>query len=114
MALRNAFTAAFASAEIHGCSFHLVQNLKKKLKDFNLLSRYRSDGDFALSARSLTALAVVSPVYLNDAVAELAVALPEELMPVLEYFEDTYVGFLLRIRADGSMIRREPLFPVPM
>ena len=82
-----------------------------KLKDFNLLSRYQNDCDFALSARSITALAFVSPAYLNDAFAELAVALPEELMPLLKYFEDTYVDYLLRLHADGSKRRREPLRP---
>ena len=35
-------------------------------------------------------------------------------MPVLKYFEDTYVGSLQHILPDGSLLRNPPLFPVTM
>ena len=50
----------------------------------------------------------------DDAIAELAVDLPGELMPILKYFEDNYVGPLLLINPDGSVVRSPPLFPVSM
>ncbi|XP_018495081.1 uncharacterized protein LOC108864279 [Galendromus occidentalis] len=110
MGFVNAFTASFPDAE----TWLSVQKMKKKLGDLNLLSRYRNEGSFALSARMICALAFVPLGDLNNAIAELAVALPHELMPVLKYFEDTYVGSLLHILPDGTIIRREPLFPQSM
>ena len=37
-----------------------------------------------------------------------------DLMPVLRYFENTYVGELILIRPDGSVMRRRSLFPIAM
>ncbi|XP_018493784.1 uncharacterized protein LOC108863740 [Galendromus occidentalis] len=110
MGLIKAFASAFPSAEVHGCLFHLVQNLKKKIRDLGLLGRYRNESSFSLSARMIVALAFVPLVHLDNAIAELAVALPEELMPALKYFEDVYVGSLLRTLPDGTVIRKQPLF----
>ncbi|XP_018496583.1 uncharacterized protein LOC108864821 [Galendromus occidentalis] len=112
--LINAFSEAFPAAAIHGCLFHLVKNLKKKLTELHLMSRYRTDGNFSLSSRMIAGLAFVPPSSMDNVIAELAVFLPEELMPVLKYFEDTYVGSLRHIRPDGSVVRQEPLFPVRM
>ncbi|XP_018494478.1 uncharacterized protein LOC108864062 [Galendromus occidentalis] len=36
MGLINAFKAVFPTAEVHGCLFHLVKNMKKKVASFNL------------------------------------------------------------------------------
>ncbi|XP_018493749.1 uncharacterized protein LOC108863715 [Galendromus occidentalis] len=90
MGFVDAFTASFLDAEIHGCLFHLVQSMKKKLGDLNPLSRYRSEGSFALSARMICALAFVPLADMKNAIAELAVALPHEPMPVLKYLLATY------------------------
>mgnify|MGYP000265238167 CR=1 FL=1 len=110
--LMNAFSAAFPEATIQGCLFHLAQNLKKKLSRLNLMSRYQTDEDFSLAARMITALAFVPPMSLNVAIAELAAHLPEELLPVLKYFEKYYVGQLLRLLPGGGVLRKDPLFPV--
>ena len=76
------------------------------------MSRYKNEPDFALAARMIAALAFVPPAYLDNLLAELAVYLPEELMPVLTYFENTYIGKLLRLRPDGGIVRKNPLLPV--
>lgn len=109
--LINAFSRAFPNAERHGCLFHLVKNMKKKLAELNLLSRYNNDQSFALNARMISALAFIAIPNLDNAIAELAVHLPQELMPVLKYFEDTYVGPLLHVLPNGNILRREALFP---
>ncbi|XP_018495154.1 uncharacterized protein LOC108864296 [Galendromus occidentalis] len=85
--LINSFIAAFPEAQIHGCLFHLVQNLKKN-----------------------SGISICLAVHIDNAIAELAIALPQELMPALKYFEDNYVGSLLHILPDGSIVRRDPLF----
>lgn len=112
-ALMNAFGAYFPSAEIHGCFFHLVQNVKKHVASKGLSGNYRRDADFALKARMISALAFIPPERLEDALRELKEELPAELQTTLDYFEDNYMG-RLRVQSDGSCSRREALFPVTM
>ena len=71
-----------------------------------------SSRDFSLAARTIAALAFAPPAHLENAIAEIAVHLPQELMPVLRYFENNYIGKLLHVRPDGSIVRKEPRFPV--
>ncbi|XP_018497476.1 uncharacterized protein LOC108865185, partial [Galendromus occidentalis] len=112
-ALLNAFGAYFPNAEIHGCFFHLVQNLKKRVASCGLTRRYRNESDFALRVRMISAMAFLPPNRLEEALRDLRDELPEELQPVLDYFEDTYMG-RLQIKTDGTMGRREAIFPVHM
>ena len=105
-------TAAFPNAGIQGCSFHLVKNLQKKVSDLDLMSRYKTDPDFSLAARTIAALPFVPPAHLENAIAEIAVYLPQELMPVLSYFEDNHIGKVLRVRPDGSIVTKDPRFPM--
>ena len=109
--LINAFRNAFPAAEINGCFFHLVKNMQKKIHDLGLWKRYRTEADFALSARMVPALAFVPPAAMENAVSELAPDLPLELMPLLNYFEDNYIG-RLRYAPGGGPTRAPPLFPI--
>ena len=67
-----------------------------------------ADTDFALQARMLAAMAFVPALDVDDAFAELARNVPEELLPIPDYFEDTYLGAVRR------GIRRAPRFPATM
>ena len=107
--LMNALGSAFPGAAIQDCLFHLVQNLKKKLMELQLMSQYKTDPDFSLAAWMISALAFVPPADLDNAVAELAAYLLEDLMPVLKYFENTYIGTLLHVLPSG---RKNPMFPI--
>ena len=88
----NAFAAYFPEAELHGCFFHLVQNVKKKVASLGLTARYRdsSDPDFALKTKMISALAFIPPQRLEDAIQELRPQLPEELGPVLDHLEQRW------------------------
>ncbi|XP_003737961.1 uncharacterized protein LOC100898720 [Galendromus occidentalis] len=111
--LMNAFSAYFPDAQIQGCFFHLVQNMKKQVAAHGLSRRYRNEPDFELKAKMISALAFIPPERLEVALRELRSDLPEELQTVLDYFEDNYIG-RLQARGDGSLTRRNPLFPVSM
>ncbi|XP_018497233.1 uncharacterized protein LOC108865065 [Galendromus occidentalis] len=89
MAVINAFIAAFPNAEIHGCLFHLVKNVKKKLSSLNLLQRYNADSNFSLWSRMIPAMAFVREDLLDRSMMALLEVLPEELKPVYTYFELT-------------------------
>ena len=110
--LMNAIGTVFPNAEIQGCFFHLVKNLEKKVADLKLMSRYRTEPDFLLATRMKAALAFVPPGSIDSAIGELAVYLPEDLMPVLKYFENNYVGKLLHVLPDKTTLRKDPLFRV--
>ena len=105
------FKNAFPDAEIQGCFFHLVKNMKSKLSDLGLIKRYNTEANFSLAARQVPAIAFVPPASVDEAISVLAPELPEELMPLLNYFEDHYVGRLRH--APGRDISRSPaLFPI--
>ena len=76
------------------------------------MSRYKNEPDFTFAARMLAALAFVPPADLDNSLAELAVSLPDELMPVLTYFENTHIGSVLRLLPDGRIVSENPLLPV--
>ncbi|XP_018493780.1 uncharacterized protein LOC108863735 [Galendromus occidentalis] len=111
--LMNAFSSHIPDALLQGCFFHLVKNMKKQVAANGLSKRYRNVSDFELKAKMISALAFVPPERLEDALRELRNELPDQLQPVLDYFEDTYIG-RLRVHNDGFLARRDPLFPVSL
>ncbi|KFD58848.1 hypothetical protein M514_00011 [Trichuris suis] len=53
----NAARTALSSAEICGCFFHIMRNMKKQLALLSFSGRYKNDGNFALAARMIIAKA---------------------------------------------------------
>ena len=100
-----AVRSTFPNCEIFGCFFHLTKNLRRKLANENLLRRYNTDPNFALAARMIVALAFVPIDDLDIAVDELANSTTEVLMPIIDWFEEYYIG---RRNYDGT--RRQPMF----
>jgi hypothetical protein len=104
--------SAFPNAQVFGCLFHLMRNMKKKLADEQLLGRYNTDAEFALQARMIVATAFV-PINSIDAALDVLndgqTGLDPLLQPVLDWLEDNYVG---RLHRNGT--RRNPIFPSRM
>ena len=98
----------FPSANIRGCFFHFAQNVYKKLTSLGLSQQYNTDASFALCAKMIIVLAFVPPDHITAAIMELADDLPQELLELLDWLEDNYVGRMNR-RGNG---RRSPLFPL--
>ncbi|KAK9688584.1 hypothetical protein QE152_g35202 [Popillia japonica] len=65
---------------------------------------------FALQARMITCLGLIPIENLVESLDELGNYIPRELQPILDWFEDTYIGRRNR-RGNG---RRQPLFPIRM
>ena len=107
MAAIQAAGATFPNAVKSGCLFHLTQNIHRRVQNEGLQERYETDANFALQCRMIGALAFVPPADVTNAFDALAAHVPDELVPVLDYFEDTYIG-----RPNRRGVRRNPLFSI--
>ena len=73
-----------------------------------LTARCNREPNFALQARMTPALAFVPINDVKDAFDALSAECSQELMPMLDWLEDSHIG---RLRRRG---RRPPLFPLEM
>ena len=114
--LRTVFeTAAIDAAKdvlsiekVEGCFFHLSQAHWRKLQDLGLRTTYIADEEFAQSARMLSALAFCPPDDIIDNFNLLKENLPDELEPMIDYIEKTYIGyysFKSKVGRNGLMVR---------
>ena len=93
---------AFPQANINGCFFHLCQAVYRAVVRLGLKVDYSNDQDFAQQIRALPALAFLDVNDVVDTFEELKDQFPDKGMPVLSYFEETYVGEKKgKIRAGG-------------
>ena len=108
----NAVQKNFPSVEVRGCFFHLQQCIWRHIQRLGLVTAYRErDGKFALSAKSLAALAFVPVPDVYAAFTELlsSSSFDPRMDEVVEYFENTWIG---RLSALGS--RQDPIFEVQL
>ncbi|KAK4872511.1 hypothetical protein RN001_014540 [Aquatica leii] len=109
----NAVTGQFPEATLCGCFFHFTHCIWRHIQEAGLQQRYNNDPDFALQLKQLAALAFVPEDHLIASYKELIdcefyTDNENILLPVTNYFEDTWIGRLDRRR------RRQPLFPINM
>jgi MULE transposase domain len=112
LAAINSFCAEFPQARQRGCFFHFNQCVWRKIQSLCLARRYELDEEFALRARMIPSLAYVPPGNVIEAFEILTGGdhLPGELDPLVDYFEDTWIG---RQRGRRNA-RRNPLFAVEL
>ncbi|XP_025410336.1 uncharacterized protein LOC112683501 [Sipha flava] len=109
--LSKVFQKYFLLQKFEAVFFHLVKNMKKKLLDeLGLINRYNNEPNFSLYAKMVIALGFIPIEDINNALLSLSDNLPNYLQPILDWFEDNYVGRMNR-RGNG---RRQPLFPHEM
>ena len=92
----------YADLTVSGCFFHLNENVRKHMQQIGLQRRYQNDPEFAVLLRHIPALAFVPIQHLIEAFETLEEVMPDEMLPLLDYFERTYIGRRLRTR------RRDP------
>ncbi|KAF0988924.1 hypothetical protein HZS_196 [Henneguya salminicola] len=103
------FRTTFPNCAIHGCLFHLTKNMRRKLSDEGLLRRYNTDHDFALAARMIVAFSFVPIEEIDVAFEALETEIGKDFIPILNLFEDVYIG-----RQNCNRTRRSALFPPHM
>ena len=108
LASMNAIQEIFPDAIVQGCLYHLSQAIYRKVQHHGLQVAYQNNCDLSLSIRMLAALAFVPVNDIVHAFEELSDIMPEDARPIVDYFEDTYIG---RVQRRG---RRLPLFPHAM
>ncbi|CAF4319160.1 unnamed protein product [Rotaria sp. Silwood2] len=77
-------------------------------KDAGLKTNYENDSQFAYHVHKISALAFLQPADVPQAFDDLYSSLPQTLQPVMDYFEDVYIG---RRRPNG---RATPRFPIDL
>ncbi|KAL4088766.1 hypothetical protein QTP88_023850 [Uroleucon formosanum] len=86
--------------------FLFGEKYEKKLCELGLTNHYNNEPNFSLYAKMVTALAFVPIEDIDNALLSLSENLPDDVQPILDWFEDNYVGRMNR-RGNG---RRQPLF----
>lgn len=117
----NAASNNFNKAQVHGCFFHLGQNIWRHVQQCGLQTNYAEDNEFAKNVRMLMALALV-PVEDMIIAFEKLMEIPfwqdieadeynTQKQALLSYFESTYIG---KPGRTPNSTRRSPLFAVAM
>ena len=92
IAIITEFLRAFPNANIGGCLFHLSQNIQKHVRELHLQQMYDNDARINLHVRMIEALAFIPPDNVIEAFEVLEEYVDVSLEPLVEYFEDNYIG----------------------
>lgn len=93
-AIQNAVAQVFNNTEIFGCLFHLGQSLWRNVQELNLTERYVHDDNVRVHIKMLLA-PVGDVVRLFEEIVE---DYPDEINPIIDYWEDTYIERIRRNR----------------
>lgn len=111
-AAMNAINYEFPETEVKGCFFHFSLCIWRQIQFAGLQTRYKDDVTFALQVRKLPSLAYVPENEVINAYNNLLETTyftenDELLSPILNYFEETWIGCM-----DRRQKRRAPKFDI--
>jgi hypothetical protein len=107
-AVRNVLGEAVTT---HGCFYHLTQSTWRKIQDLGLQSAYRSDDDIRLFVGMLDGLAYLPVNDVTEGYRFLKTTAPSGLVPLVEYFGETYVTGTTKTTQTGRTRTIPPRFP---
>lgn len=87
----NCMKAKFPDARLSGCYFHLSQAVIRHLTG-GLRKAYETELEFSIHLRMILALAFVPGEKLVAYHDGLKQILDARLIPIIEYFDETYIG----------------------
>jgi hypothetical protein len=100
-----------------GCFYHLTQSTWRKIQDLGLASEYRFDHTMREFCGMIDALAFLPVNRINDGVTYLQSIAPPSVLPLLQYFVQTYVsgdmivGGVLRLVRQLLSLKRGMFIP---
>ena len=100
----NAFDSIYPNVPKFGCHFHLAQSIFRNVQQLGLGNLYQNDLAFRTNIKMISALAFVPVANVIRDFCSLAVQCGLAEQPVLDYFENTYIGQPQRAR------RNDPIF----
>jgi len=104
VASRNAVLRVFPDVDVKDCFFHLAQCVYRKVQANGLQQKYIEDEQFNLDIKMIPALAFVPEDAVEETFESLADNISADAQPILDYFEDTFIG------RPGRRNRRGPVF----
>ncbi|KAK3929190.1 FLYWCH-type zinc finger-containing protein 1 [Frankliniella fusca] len=107
----NAVATVFPDADLRLCFFHLGQSVFRQVQDAGLqvASRDPDDRSVKEGVHELLSLAFVPPADVEGVLAELREVIPDTLLNIVDYFDDTYVrGRRLRGQRRAARPRYAP------
>lgn len=116
-AIKNIFGTG---VQTRGCFFHLTQSTWRKIQELGLVRLYKENGDVRHFSGMMDGLAFLPLTDVPLGLNHLKSVVPDMLVPLLEYFDSTYVSGPLRSvkqpdNANGGvrlrLKRSAPLFP---
>lgn len=81
----------------------------KKIEELHLLSKYNNEANVCVAIKTIIALVFIPLYDLDIAADELADELPDELIPLFEWFEEFYIG-----KKNRRVGRRKPRYSTEM
>lgn len=96
-----------ANRNVVCCFFHLCQNTFDHIRDLGLVDQYRDDDDFKLFCCSIDALAFLPEGDIVAGMAHLRANMPAAALPLINYFDQTYVNGTVSINGRHA----PPQFP---
>ncbi|MES1906493.1 MAG: hypothetical protein MHPSP_004411 [Paramarteilia canceri] len=75
----------------------------QKIYSLGIKNRYTEDVELALQAKMILPLLFVPISHIDEGMNILEKILPNELLPLIDYFEDNYVGRMASIMWEGLL-----------
>ncbi|CAF4553019.1 unnamed protein product, partial [Didymodactylos carnosus] len=90
-AFRGSFTTTTNPSTMSSCFFHLQNNIQRKVQELDFKTNYEQDPVFAHNVSKIAAL-FLQLTDVSQGFDDLHNSSPPMLHPLLDYFEDTYIG----------------------
>lgn len=88
----SAIKVAFHHVNVHGVYYHLTKNFREIMRDIGMILNYNNDANFSVMVKMIISLAFVPIEDLDVTTDLLADDLPDDIVPLLVWFDEYYIG----------------------
>lgn len=117
LAIHNAVKTMLGDVDIKGCFYHLTQSTWRRVQAEGLATEYRENDELKQFVGMIDGLAFLPVDEVVEGMTALKDLAPDSVMPVIDYFDNTYVsGGYKSVRGPNGIIRMRrtpPRFPPP-